>query len=90
MTTTPRQLRHLTAAPVAVAAFCLLSGRPCAGKEKLLATFYTPPYTPSKCYGIHEHGVNGSGSRPGHTLGRRQRLREALQSEVLARDEQRR
>ncbi|CAL1385240.1 unnamed protein product [Linum trigynum] len=54
---TPRRLHHLTAVLVAVAAFCLLSGHPCAGKEKLLATFYTPPYIPSKCYGNDEHGV---------------------------------
>ncbi|CAL1353017.1 unnamed protein product [Linum trigynum] len=38
---------------VAVAVFCLFSGHPCAG-ETGTATFYTPPYIPSACYGYVE------------------------------------
>ncbi|CAL1385243.1 unnamed protein product [Linum trigynum] len=51
--TTPRQL--IMAVLVALSAFCLFLCHPCAAQTT--ATFYAPPYTPSRCYGNEDHGV---------------------------------
>ncbi|CAN0899659.1 EG45-like domain containing protein [Linum grandiflorum] len=47
---------------VTFAAFLLLSSRPCSGHLGT-ASFYTPPYEPSACYGYHvKHGMTAAAS----------------------------